>query len=346
MTCPSTARLGRLTLALLPVAIGFAAPAAGQADSPYDQAVAARQAGDPQTAIALLAPWVAAHPDDVDARLQLAYTRLALDDIDGAETDFRRVLASAPDYADARDGLALIARRRARPGPAAGFVAIEGALSEVSSQVSDWRELALAAVIPVGRSTTLDLRGAHYRRFGVDDSEVEAGVTVAASPDTWLRAGASVTPNADFRPRRGVHAGIDHRVVDRRGATVIGLDLRHRAFPAQAVVSVEPHLTRHFADGRTSLTVRASGTFARDSGLVPGVLVRADHAPRERLRLFAGAAIGADTELGVVTRTRAAFAGAELPLARRVAMTLSGAREWRGDGINRSEGRIGLKLGF
>jgi YaiO family outer membrane protein len=325
------------------LALCLAAPSLAQAESPYAEAVAARQAGDAARAEALLVPWVAAHPADVDAWLQLAYARLALGELDAAEADFRRVLATAPDYADARDGLALVAARRRGRG---GFVFGEGALSDVSNQASDWTEVAAGAVLPLGADTMLDLRGAHYRRFGFTDAEVEAGATFHAAPELWLRLGGSVTPEADVRPRWGLRAGLDRRFTDGSGATVIGFDVHHRSFPAQDVFTIEPHLTRHFADGRTSVTVRGSGTFAEGSGFEPGVLVRADHSPTDRGRVFAGTAIGADTELGVVTSTHSVFLGGEVPLGGRVSLTLAAAREWRGDGIDRAEGRVGLKVGL
>lgn len=330
---------------LAPIALCLAAPGLAQEGNPYAEAVAARQAGDAARAEMLLAPWVAAHPGDIDARLQLAYARLALGELDAAEADFRRVLAAAPDYADARTGLDLVAARRMGRG-GQGFVFAEGALSDVSSQTSDWTEIALGAALPLSDRTTLDLRGARYHRFGATDTEIEAGATVHAAPHLWLRLGGSLTASADFRPRWGIHAGLDHRLSDSAGATVIGFDVRQRRFPVQDVFTIEPHLTRYFGDGRTSVTVRGSGTFAQGSGFEPGVLVRADHAPRDRLRVFAGAAIGADTELGVVTSTRSAFVGGELPFGGRVSLTLSVAREWRGDGIDRSEGRVGLKVGL
>ncbi|QYU66720.1 YaiO family outer membrane beta-barrel protein [Leptolyngbya sp. 15MV] len=331
---------------LVGLALCTAAPTLAQGDNPYSEAVAARLAGDPARAEALLAPWVESHPGDVDARLQLAYARLALDKLDEAEADFRRVLAAAPDYADARSGLDLVAARRGERSGQRGFLFVEAGLSDVSGAAAEWREIALGALVPLDRRVMLDVRGAHYRRFGLTDMELEAGATVHAAPDLWLRLGGSATPGADFRPRWGLRAGLDRRIPDGTGATVVGIDVHHRAFPAQDVTSIEPHVTRYFGDGGFSMTVRGSGLFAEGGGFEPGVLVRADLAPRDRTRFFLGGAVGADTELGVVTTTRSLFAGGELPLGARLSLTLGAAREWRGDGIDRSEGRVGLKLGL
>lgn len=326
------------------LALCIGSPILAQDHNPYTEAVAARLAGDPARAEALLVPWLERHPGDLDALLQLGYARLALGKLDEAEADFRRVLSAAPGYDDARSGLELVAARRAdRPVPVV-FVIVEGALSDISGGATDWREFAVAAVIPVDPRATLDLRGAHYRRFGLTDLEVEGGATLHAAPDLWLRLGGSVSPEADFRPRWGMHSGFDYRIPDSAGATVVGLDVRHRAFPLQDVTSVEPHLTRYFGDGATSITVRGIGTFAEGAGFEPGVVARIDHALSDRTRLFAGGAIGADTELGIVTTTRSLFFGGEIPIGGRLSLTLGAAREWRGDGIDRSEGRLGLKV--
>jgi hypothetical protein len=75
-------------------------------------------------------------------------------------------------------------------------------------------------------------------------------------------------------------------------------------------------------------------------------MVRGDYVPADRWRLFAGAANGPDSDLGIVTRVTSVFAGAETPLGRRLALTGSLAREWRDAGLDRTELRLGLKAGF
>ncbi|MGN6500463.1 MAG: tetratricopeptide repeat protein, partial [Tsuneonella sp.] len=82
-----------------------AAPALAQQQNGYEAGVAARQAGHAAEAKTLLQAWLAAHPGDLDARLQLAYAELDLGHLDAAEAGFRAVLAGAPAYTDAQQGL-------------------------------------------------------------------------------------------------------------------------------------------------------------------------------------------------------------------------------------------------
>lgn len=339
----------RLPVALLAVSAALAAaPSATAQDArPYDEAVAARQTGDPERAVALLEPWVATHPEDVDARLQLGFARLALGELDAAEADFRAVLAAAPDYRDAREGLDMVARARSPDaGSRRGFVVIEGAIADLSRGRSSWREAAVSGVVPVDPATTLDFRGAYYRRFDLDDVELAAGANRQVSRDTWIRFGASATPHADFRPEWGVAAGVDHRFGDEVNPTLIGVDLRYEKFPLQDVVTVAPQLTRYFADGRMSGTVRAIGTIADGGTIRLGGLARLDYMPSDRMRIYGGVGYGPDTDLGVVTDTASLFGGIEVPVLDRLSLVGAVSHEWREDGLHRTEGRLGLKIGF
>ena len=337
-------RAGSLFLA---IAAGAAAPIAAQEGRPYDEAVAARRSGDPARAAALLEPWVAQHPEDIDARLQLGFARLALGELDAAEAHFRAVLAAAPDYRDAQDGLDLVARARlSEPGPRKGFVIVEGALADLSGNRQGWRELAVGAAVPADARTTVDFRGAYYRRFGLDDVELAVGATRQVSRNGWIRLGASATPGADFRPEWGVSGGIDRRFGGGGSATVVGFDLRYQKFALQDVVTLAPQLTRYFAGGRWSGTLRATGTLVDGESIQAGGLARLDYLPSDRTRVHVGIGYGPDTDLGIVTDTTSLFGGLEFPISDRLSAVAGVAREWREDGLSRSEGRLGLKVGF
>tara|TARA_R110002072_G_scaffold116942_3_gene247630 strand:- start:19087 stop:20112 length:1026 start_codon:yes stop_codon:yes gene_type:complete len=322
------------------------APAAAQ-PRPYEEAVAARQAGEPGRAVELLEPWVAANPQDVDARLQLGYALLALEDFDAAEAEFRSVLSVAPDYADAAQGLALIAQRRGAPSPRQRHVYVEGAISDLSQDREGWSEVAAGALLPLSANVTSNLRAAYHRRFGVEDIELAGGATVQVSANSWLRMSGSATPSADFRPEWSIAAGVEHRLRDTANPTLVGLDASFQRFPVQDVLLLSPMVTQYFAEGRFSLTARGNAVRVVAGGSFRfGGSLRADYFAGERARFFLGAATGPDTDLGVVTETTSLFAGTEFPLAGSVSLTASAAREWRDDGLDRNEGRLGLKFGF
>ena len=327
--------------------VPWAPPAAAQPTDPiYLQASAARQAGKPAAAIKLLEPWLAAHPDDVDARVQLGYSLVALGRYDEAEREFRKVLAQAPDYRDASDGLALIDQRRVTPSTKRGFLLVEGAIAKIDNSSQDWTEAGVALNAPLGTRDTIDLGAIWYRRFGTENTSLSGLWTHRSGDDLWLRLGAIATPQAVFRPRAGVNAGTDYQLSGGRSPTILSLDARWEDFPVQQVWTIAPGATQYLADGRFSLTAKGTGVIAEGDRLRVGALVRADYLPGNRSRAFIGAAAGPDTELGVVTNTKSLFAGGELPLSGPVSLTGSIAREWRSGPGDRTEFRLGVKVGL
>ena len=330
-------------LTALALAMGWA-PASAQQPSGYEQAVAARQAGDPTRAVALLQPWIASNPADTDARVQLGYALLALGRNAEAAAQFRAVLAAAPDYVDAREGLRL-ARERSFPAAARrGFVLVEGAMADVDGALPDWYEATIVAQLPVAGQDSLDLRGSWYRRFGLEDVEALVGYSHQATRDTWLRGSVSAAPSADFRPEVGLAAGIDHRLSAGPSATIVGFDASWRKFPAQDVWTFSPALTQYFAGGNASVLLRANALAAEDDKLRLGGLGRFDYYATDRSRAYVGAGFGPDTDLGVVTDTRTLFGGGELGLGGALSVTGSVSREWRDGPADRTEARLGLKV--
>jgi YaiO family outer membrane protein len=325
-------------LSLQPLAVRAQEPTA------YQAGVKARLSGRPEEAERLLRGWLATHPEDVDARVQLAYAELALGRLEDAEADFNAVLAKAPQYKDASDGLALVAaQRRSHESPARPTLALEGAWSDLNHGARDWYEASARLTAPIDPAASVDASGSYYRRFGVDDVELAGAVTARQDRDLWLRAQASVTPSADFRPRWGIGGGFDWRLAGGPSATVVTADVRYEDFPAQHVTTLSPGVMQYFAGGRAWLTVRGFGVFPEGRALRLGWMLRGDYQPRERYRLFAGVADGPDTDLGVVTNVTSLFGGVEFPIAGRISLTTSLAHEWRNVGSDRTELRAGIK---
>ena len=329
------------------LAVALAAvPVAAQAPSGYEAAVAARQAGRAAEAKRLLEAWLAAHPGDADAQLQLAYAELALGHVDAAQAGFEAVLQQAPDYADAREGLAAVAARRAAVhNTDRGYFALEGALSDLTGGARDWTEVAADLQVPAGERATVGARAAYYHRFGLDDVELVARVGLHPSDNVWLRAHAGGTPNADFRPEIELGGGIDVRL-SQGNATVLTLDGAYQRFPLQDVVTINPGLVQYLAGGKGWITLRGIGTVADGGPLEVGGLLRGDYVPAAGWRVFGGVSNGPDTDLGVVTRVTGLFGGVEAPLGNRFGVTGSLSREWRDGGFDRTEFRLGVKAHF
>lgn len=319
-------------------------PLAAQDANDYQQAVAARAAGEHARAVALLDAWIANHPVDSDALVQRGYAHLALGQTAQAQADFEAALAVAPSYTDARDGLAILRQRQsAEPR---GFVVAGGAWSALTGNRPDWWEATLSGEAPVSQNLSLGGRVSWFERFGIENVELEGRVAARAAPNLWLRASLGGAPSADFRPEIAAALGADLRVAEGPQATVLSLDTSYQKFPLQDVVTVMPGVTQYFGDGRLWGTLKGIGIVPDGGALELGVMGRLDFAPDDRQRYFAGAVRGPDTDLGIVTRVTAVFAGAELPLAKRLSLLPSVSHEWREVGGDRTEFRIDLRARF
>ncbi|MXO75760.1 YaiO family outer membrane beta-barrel protein [Altererythrobacter aerius] len=339
--------MNKIFASIVALALGaMAASANAQEQAGYEAGVAARLAGRPTEARIMLKSWLQQHPEDVDAQLQLALTDLALGNLDAAEAGFRNVLAQAPDYVDAREGLAAVAARRAVPvAPAGPSLLIEGALSDLQGPASNWREVAVDVEVPAGTRATLGGRAAYFRRFGRDDVELVVRTGFHPSDDLWLRIFAGGTPKADFRPEIELGGGFDLRL-SRGAATVLTFDAAYQRFPLQDVVMINPGVVQYLRGGNAWITLRGIASLVDGGPVEVGGLVRGDYVPKENWRLFGGVANGPDTDLGVVTRVTSAFGGLEAPVGHRFSLTGSLSREWRNSGPDRSEVRLGLRARF
>ena len=340
-------RLQREAILGAALILGIPSLAAGQEQTGYELGIEARLAGDPQAAATHLELWLAEHPDDADAKVQLGYAYLALDRLASAEAQFRAVLATAPDYVDASAGIAEIVRRKIHDSRRASTLLVDGARSALDGNLEDWTEIGATFVMPIAARDTLEVRAIHYERFGLEDIELGALYTRRADEDTWLRFGASGTPSADFRPGTSLTAGMDRRLSRGPGATVVGIDAAWRAFPAQDVFNLSPAITRYLGNsGNASITARANLLAPDGDTLRVGGSLRADYQPRPRHRAFVGIAAGPDTDVGVVTDTYSLFSGGEVPLGDTLTLIGSVAREWRDGPADRTEFRLGLKVGL
>lgn len=329
---------------LLGLLVILPAPLAAQEPTIYDQAVAARQAGEHAEAVALLDRWIAEHPEDSDALVQRGYALLALGRNEPARADFAAALAIAPDYVDASNGLALARTRQ--PEQRRGFLIAGGAWSALEGDRLDWWEASLVGEAPVSDRLAMGGRAGWFRRFGLEDVEIEGRIAAHPSDNLWLRASIGGTPSADFRPETAVALGGDLRVAAGPQATVLSLDASWQRFPLQEVVTVTPGITQYLGDGRVWTTLRGIGIVPEGGDLEVGVLGRIDYAPSDRRRYFLGVVNGPDTDLGIVSRVTSIFTGGELPLTATFSLLPSLSHEWRELGGDRTEFRLELKAVF
>jgi YaiO family outer membrane protein len=352
----------------------LAVPAAAQpGQDDFARGVAARTAGDSQGAIEALSRAVAADPANADAQLQLGLALLGAGRLDQAEAAFRRTLELAPQYADARIGLARVAQRRGdsaaaiaalAPVPAGNIEAeaLRGQLRAVQAtrwqadldlSYSDleggrpsWREGSLRVGYRTDGGTTVSGSVEVSERFNRTDLYGEARVDQRLSEAASLYVALGATPNADFRPAWQLSAGGALRVRDASNPTLLTLDARQARFRAGSIQTLNPGIEQYLEGGKAWLTARWINIFDENGRHSQGWLARGDLMATDRLRLFAGAADAPDTSEGVVIDTFSAFGGAAYQLRGGTTLRVSLAHEDRETGGDRLQLGVGLGIGF
>lgn len=343
-----------------------------QGASPYHYAVTARQMGNSVRAIALLAPWLVRHPDDSDARLQYGLALLDLGRVREAEAAFRIVLLAAPDYDDARIGLARVAQRRGdRTGARAQLVgvslsnkdaaslrrqldepdmlhwglAVDASRTRVSRSQPDWREVDAQASFLPKDGVTLVGRVEASRRFNLDDTYAEGQLVTRLSPSLTTYALVGGTPHAHYRPQWQIGTGGAFTIRSMPDATTITLDLRLADYRSGQITTVNPGIQQDWSNG----LVRASGQLITivDRGRASfGLLGRLDVRATGRLQLFAGAARAPDVSEGIVRQTTSVFGGGELRVGSVASLRLSASRTTVRGGSDRAQLSVGVGTRF
>jgi YaiO family outer membrane protein len=368
--------LAILAAALIAAPLPAAAQVPAQASAdPYSEAVSARRAGDPARAAALLRQLIVSEPENADAHLQLGYSLLALGRLDEAEASFRQTLALAPDYADARIGLARVAQRRGdrqgalallepvdpanreagelrdalgrgggsdAPLPSRARVDLDVSYSFLDGPAPDWREASLQANVPLGERSAATALVEVSERFDRTDvyGELRLDRRIGANAGFYFSLGA--TPDADFRPEWQIGGGGFARLRGGRNATVLTLDARQARYASGDIQTLNPGVEQYIG-GRFWLTGRWINIFDEDGDHQAGWLLRGDWLATDRLRLFAGAADAPDTSEGLVIDTFSLFGGLSYDVTDRIIARLSVAQEDRETGSDRLQ--VGLGVG-
>jgi YaiO family outer membrane protein len=365
----------RRLLALLALSLVSAAqPEAPAPAGTYEEGVAARRAGDHRRAVAILQDVVSREPGNSDAHLQLGLALLAAGDLDAAEASLRRTLEIAPNYDDARIGLARIQQQRGDRGGAltvlepvsptnqdaaglrmqlsagaddAGYrgqINVDGSYSALEGTQPDWREGSVQLRYELTEDTAVSGGIEAARRFRNTDLYSEARVDHRVSDGTSFYLSAGGAPNADFRPEWQIGAGGSARLRSGPNPTSLTIDARQAHYRAGDIQTVVPGIEQYVLDGRAWLTARWINIFDETGEHHSGWLGRGDFMASDRLRLFAGAADAPDVSEGVVVDTFSLFGGVSYDLNARSTLRLSVAHEDRARGSDRLQ--LGAGLGW
>ena len=362
---------------LAAAALAWAVPAAAQTpEDDYRAGVEARLAGDPAAAAERLSRVVAVEPANADAHLQLGLAWLALGRLDDAQASLARTLEIAPDYADARIGLARVAQRRGdraaalaeldrlppgnaeadelrrrltAPGEPAATrwrLDVDGTYSLVEGDQPDWRDAYVTLGYRPTDETAIALGIEASSRFGRSDVYGELRVDHRFTDDVSLYVLFGGTPEADFRPEWQVGVGGAWRVSGGGSATVLRLDARQAEYRSGDIQTLTPGVEQYLLDGRVWLTGQWINIFDETGDHHGGWLARADALPRDDLRVFVGLADAPDVSEGVVVDTTSLFGGISWDVTERTTLRLSLAHEDRESGFDRTTFGLGLGLRF
>jgi YaiO family outer membrane protein len=348
-------------------------PAAAQSPDLFTQAVAARQAGNPERAVTLLEPLVAAEPANSDAQLQLGLAYLALDRLAEAEAAFDRTLAIAPDYADARIGLARVAQRRGDRAGALAQIAplgvvnpeaaalraqladsdqsrwrldLDGNISALEGGQRDWHEVTAALGYQLTPATAIGGRVEVLNRFGLNDVYGEVRVDHRLNGRAAIYATLGGTPDADFRPEWQIGLGGSLRLRDGGDATVLTIEARQARYAVGDIQTVSPGIEQYLFDGRFWATARWINIFDETGIHRSGYSLRGDALAGEHVRLFAGFSDAPDPDQGVVIDTFGIFGGVSVDISADTTLRASVAHEDRSIGADRLQFALGLGWRF
>lgn len=334
----------------------------------YEAAVADRLAGRHAQAVDRLERVLVQRPTDVDARLNLGLSLLALDRIPEAEIAFRTVLEQTPGYADAEIGLARAAQRRGDRAAARDHAAKAASLSpdrediarfsrslhdvpwrvdvdvsrsRLSGGLPDWTEARIGASRALAGGWTVGGAVERTQRFDRTDVYLEGRLDRRlAGGDVYVALGG--TPDADYRPEVMLMVGGSARVAPGLRAT---LDASAGRYVSGSVESLHPGLTADLFSERLELAVRWINVWDETDRHRDGYAARATWRITDRFRLSAGRSDAPEASEGVVVDVVATSLGAAFDLTDRLTLRLGAVDEDRG-AYGRDEVSLGIGWRF
>lgn len=282
-------------------------------------------------------------PADLDIKAALARAYLWSGDRDASRAEVAAIVARDPGNADAKQ----ITAQSNAPAARRSGISLGEALSHVAIDGGEdrtWSTTTLAAFAPLGPTTVATLTAEREDRQTMIDTRIEARVDHRFGGGFLGHLAFAGTPNADFRERFSVAAGVEAPVV--QGLTLLA-DVRRAWYgKGVAVVAFEPGARIDWRSAGFSVTARMINLWDEAGTYRTGVSSRIDKEFAGGATLYAGAATYPDTETGITRRVDAAFAGGSLHLSDRLTMRLGVDYERRKASYRRTGASLGLQLRF
>ncbi len=213
---------------LISASLIAAAPAWAQTD--FEQGVEARYAGDTARALQIFNDLLEANPENADIWVQLGFVYLGMDAREQARIAFETALTLAPDYSDAKLGLARLAWYDGEPNRALEILDAAGNTEEVaalraqilstppratpqrwrtditfayrdlSQGLPSWTEANFALGYRLSDTTAITGEIQYARRFNTSNTYVSATLSRGLNNGGELFGLIGGAPDATFRP--------------------------------------------------------------------------------------------------------------------------------------------------
>jgi len=327
----------------------------------YQAGVTARATQGYQTAISKFRQLLQREPDNSDALVLLGFSQLAAGLDAEAQVSFDRVLVLAPDYHDARLGLARIAFGRNDLEGARALLDIVldaqpdnqeavALLQKVSAPVNSWRLDAGMEVSMLsggrpswtdsfynlsyrfGQGTSLSGRLRQVTRPSGSDLQLEARADHVFSKQFSAYGLAAATPDADFVAQLSLGGGMRWQITE--GAGLLGplyltLDARHDVFATSAVTAFNPGMAFNLFDGQAILNVRWLHSQSDIGTMADGYMLRLDATPVEGVGAMIGYSFAPEISGATTIETQTIFAGATFSVSDTLTLRVNYAHEFR-----------------
>lgn len=286
-------------------------------------------------------------PHDLDIKAALARAYLWSGQLDAARQEVALIKTMASDNADAREIATQIDTAAAAPRPSRLGLAVTQSVAHVDFAAGGrqtWLSTTLAFFGTVARNTTVSLQAEREDRQSAVDTRIEARVDQRFGRRIVGHLSIAGTPNADFRERLSVAAGIDATITP---AIAILADVRRADYGRGVVVTaLEPGVRLTLPATGFSVAARMINLWDETGQHRAGVSGRVEKQFGEGLTIYAGGASYPDTEARVTRTVNAAFAGAVVPLSSRITLRGGFDYEQRAASYTRTGGSLSLQVKF
>lgn len=258
---------------------------------------------------------------------------------------YREVLAKAPDYEDAKAGLARTLKAQAaytqiseikepEAEPVLAWQADSGFEFSEFSRVDQkgWNQefLQLTRFLDE-RKTAIHGKITRYGQFSSTDVEYEVGLDHTVSDNLSLYASGTIGIDADFRPDFRVAGGGALKITGVNGKIMPAwatLDARHDSYEDTSILTAKLGLRLEPVEG-WSIAARVIALDPEDSARLYGKDFRLDGTLTDTLRFHVGYADVPETVAAVTVDTQTWFGGIAIDLAPEATLRIGYARDDR-----------------